>query len=176
MVYTSGMKETTEAISDKPDEPSLSGAVASLAAYLEDFEKNVLTGESLHGTTIEISTVECGPCLKTRPIPKVGTLVAVRLAKIDKTFLGVYLGDLTIDVHAMYHKVKKTLTLQPVTNPAIFVPDIDRLVWGCESWWKPLKSAEDLKEITDADIENVWYVKALKELLSKTNPTLSPRT
>ena len=167
MVYTSGMKETTEITSDKTEEPSLSKALAGLSTYLEDFEKNVLTGESLHGATIEISTVERGPCLKTRQNPMFGTLVAVRLAKSDKTFLGVYLGDLTIDVHAMYHKVKKTLTLQPVTNPAIFVPEIDRLVWGCESWWKPLKSAEDLKEITDADIESVWYVRALKELASK---------
>jgi hypothetical protein len=161
------MEETLKVAPDKLDESNLPKELAELSTYIEDFKKNVLTGESLHGATIEISTVERGPCLKTRQNPMFGTLVAVRLAKSDKTFLGIYLGDLTIDVHAMYHKVKKTLTLQPVTNPAIFVPEIDRLVWGCESWWKPLKSAEDLKEITDADIESVWYVRALKELASK---------
>lgn len=35
---------------------------------------------------------------------------------------------------------------------------------GYESWWGFIKTVEDFQEITDEDISNVWYVKALKEL------------
>lgn len=49
------------------------------------------------------------------------------------------------------------------TNPAIFVPDLNRVVWGMESWWGPIESKEKLHQITDEDISNVWYVKAAKE-------------
>jgi hypothetical protein len=47
-------------------------------------------------------------------------------------------------------------------NPAMFVPELNRIVFGCESWWKVLNNKEDFSDITDADIENVWYVKALR--------------
>lgn len=50
------------------------------------------------------------------------------------------------------------------TNPAIWVPDQNRIVWGMGSWWGIIEKEEDLKKITNQDIENVWYVKALKAL------------
>jgi hypothetical protein len=45
-----------------------------------------------------------------------------------------------------------------------YVPDLDRVVWGYESWWGVIKGPEELKEITDEDIQNVWYVKAMKQM------------
>lgn len=47
-------------------------------------------------------------------------------------------------------------------NPAIFVPELGKIIFGMESWWGRIKSEEELKDITDGDIENVWYVKMLK--------------
>jgi hypothetical protein len=38
---------------------------------------------------------------------------------------------------------------------------------GYESWWGQINSPEELKAITDVDIQNVWYVKALKEMAEK---------
>ena len=47
-------------------------------------------------------------------------------------------------------------------SPAIWVPDLKRLIFGRGSWWRVLKTPEDLRQITDADIDNVWYVQALR--------------
>lgn len=50
-------------------------------------------------------------------------------------------------------------------NPAIWVPELEKVVWGDSSWWGPIEKKEDAERlITDADIQNVWYVKALKRL------------
>jgi hypothetical protein len=49
-------------------------------------------------------------------------------------------------------------------NPAIYVPALKRLVFGAGSWWGEIKTEDDLKEITDKDINDVWYVQALKAL------------
>jgi hypothetical protein len=54
----------------------------------------------------------------------------------------------------------------------IFIPEVNEVVWGCGSWWGKIKSEDDLKTITDEDINNVWYVKALNQLEEK-NPAES---
>ena len=96
---------------------------------------------------------------------KVGSWVSIRpCSEGDKTFLGVYLGDLQNSPMASYNKNSKLLTVIPFQNPAIWVPDLNRVVWGCESWWGVIEGPEDLKKITDGDIQGVWYVRALKEL------------
>lgn len=81
----------------------------------------------------------------------------------NKTFLGIYLGDLPYQQVAAI-KNKTTLEISHGTNPAIYVPDLKKTIFGYESWWGIIKDKNSLKKITDADIENVWYVKALKEL------------
>lgn len=101
---------------------------------------------------------------------RVGCWVSVRPCAADcegKTFLGVYLGDLTFSIDHWYNLQSNVLCLSPHTNPAIFVPDLKRVVWGCESWWDVIDSPEKLRKISDADIQNVWYVRALKELMEK---------
>jgi hypothetical protein len=52
-------------------------------------------------------------------------------------------------------------------NPAIYVFETKEIVYGCESWWSPLESLDDLSDISDEDIDNVWYVKLLKEMQKK---------
>lgn len=102
---------------------------------------------------------------------KQGAFVAVRKASKDdnKTYLGVYLGYLPIQLNFTSSKAEEELTIHVKAcygNPAIWIPELNEIVYGFESWWGDLKSADDLKQITDADIENVWYVRALKELSS----------
>lgn len=162
------MDEATEVTNEKPEVSAIAQVLSSIAAKIKDLEENSLIGEALQGETIEVASVECRPCL--RQTCKVGTWVAIRPANETKTYLGVYLGDLSIDVQVIYHKVQKSLALQPLTNPAFFIPGKERLFWGQECWWKPLESPESLADITDADIQDVWYVKAFKDLSSK-DPT-----
>lgn len=98
-----------------------------------------------------------------------GRFVAVRPVESDKTHLGVYLGELPISVLAVQTERQDnvvTLRLEPgMHNPCIWVPDLNQLVYGIESWWRPLGRPEDLSDITDADITNIWYMQALEQLL-----------
>lgn len=82
-----------------------------------------------------------------------------------KTYLGIYIGELPIDNSISYNEKTKELNISFVTNPAIFVFDLNKIIYGYESWWSIIEKEEDLKEITCKDIENIWYVKALKSLL-----------
>lgn len=49
-------------------------------------------------------------------------------------------------------------------NPAIYVPELNTVIYGMESWWGSIKSEEDFKKITDQDIDNTWYVKLWKHI------------
>lgn len=80
----------------------------------------------------------------------------------SKTFLGIFLGELPFQ--SVLSVDKKVLNVHAAGNPAIYVPDLKKIIFGYESWWHVIKTPEDLATITDKDIENVWYVKALKEL------------
>jgi hypothetical protein len=83
----------------------------------------------------------------------------------NKTFLGLYLGDLPAGIRVSHNSENKELTLSYDKNPAIYVFDLKKIIFGYASWWGIIKDEADLKSITDIDIDNVWYVKALKSLL-----------
>jgi hypothetical protein len=81
-----------------------------------------------------------------------------------KTYLGLYLGELPVSNNISHNNKTKELSISFRNNPAIFVFNLNKIVYGMESWWRIIKNEEDLKQITDKDIESSWYVKALKEL------------
>lgn len=114
--------------------------------------------------------IQAGMIRLAKPIfspAKQGQFVSVRKAgEGEKTKLGLYLGDLPLGVNVGTRKDDPhTLIIQyQRTNPAIFVFDDNQIVYGAESWWGAIKSPEHLREITDGDIENVWYVQALKQI------------
>ena len=114
---------------------------------------------------ITVSSIEQKPIDYSDILYKnyVGKPVAVRLANGTKTYLGVFLGELPTNSLVSHDKENK-LTISHMMNPAMFVPELNKIVFGCESWWKCLESEEDFKEISDDDIDNIWYVKALKSL------------
>jgi hypothetical protein len=96
---------------------------------------------------------------------KPGAWVSVRPVGDDKTYLGVMVGDYcTPSLKFNRETGVLTVTKSLLGNPAMWVPDLARVVMGRESWWGEIKSADNLRRITDADIENVWYVRALKAL------------
>ncbi len=94
------------------------------------------------------------------------TWVAVRpcdAACGGKTYLGWLLGDIALSVSVSFNR--GTLTVgKSMYNPAIFVPDLGRVVFGRGSWWGAIKSPDDLRRISDADIGSVWYVRMMKDL------------
>lgn len=99
---------------------------------------------------------------------EIGDFVAVRPCADEfenKTYLGIMLGDFAISNGVRFFKETGTFEIERGHyNPMIFIPEKKTHVFGCGSWWSVIKSEEDLEQITDADIQNVWYVKAMKEL------------
>lgn len=79
-----------------------------------------------------------------------------------KTYLGIYLGDLPAGIISTFKKDTKILENSFMPNPGIFVPELKKIVYGYESWWSVIESADDFKELTYEDIENTWYVKLLR--------------
>lgn len=81
-----------------------------------------------------------------------------------KTYLGLYLGEMPVGHRISHNLDTNELNVSFSTNPGIFVFDLNKVVYGMESWWGIIDNEEDLKEISNSDIDNVWYVKVLKEL------------
>ena len=52
-------------------------------------------------------------------------------------------------------------------NPAIYIPELGVTVYGCESWWSKINTTDDFSDISDLDIQNVWYVKLIEKFLNK---------
>lgn len=90
--------------------------------------------------------------------------VAVRPIGDEKTYIGILIGEATLSVGGLYYIEEQEMFFTHTLNPVIFIPDLMRVVLGIESWWGVIRKPEDLKQITDADIQNVWYLKALKSM------------
>lgn len=89
--------------------------------------------------------------------------VEVRLCKDNKTYFGILLGDFPLYTTATFNETDKKLKIYSIANPCIILPEQNKIVFGCESWWREIKPGENISNITDIDIENTWYVKLLKE-------------
>jgi hypothetical protein len=123
---------------------------------------------------VEITNITCAKsfnfgCDSVKP----GAFVSIRPCDDPKTYLGVYVGSLIPPFNELpdvgYNiKTKELKILPPRTNPAIFVFDLKKIVWGCESWWGAIEDENDLKQISDTDIQNIWYVQVLKSLQTET--------
>lgn len=91
-----------------------------------------------------------------------GDLVAIRPSNDTKTYLGLFLGHLPLFTNAHYDETNASLSIKNIANPAILVPALKKIVFGAESWWTPIKDQEDIKQITDDDINGQWYVQLAK--------------
>lgn len=68
-----------------------------------------------------------------------------------------------ITVHEIENKPIDTSGLGH-NNPAIFVPELKKIIYGCESWWKTIRSVDEFSKISNEDINNTWYVKLLQSM------------
>lgn len=109
-----------------------------------------------------------------------GTPVKIRPCKSeygDKTYFGIHLGDFALSIRHRIDAQGDLHAAHSMHNPAIFVPELNDIIYGCESWWSEIDTPEELqKAITDEVINNVWYMKLLTQLNHPdpvTLPTLS---
>jgi hypothetical protein len=146
-------------------------ALASLVGALaKEMKENPVTIEDDFEFPMEISEIDKSKaCYSPMSLTgtKAGALVKIRPCGDEyenKTYLGIYVGEIAISTNiGLFEKTKK-LSIMFNRNPAIFVPELKKVIFGCESFWGEIKSEEELKDITDDDIENVWYIQLLKEL------------
>lgn len=96
-----------------------------------------------------------------------GTLVSVRPCDEkfnNKTFLGIYLGELPLSVLISLDEKTAELSVErSMYNPMIFIPSEKTIIMGYESFWHKIENEDELREITNDDINNVWYIKAIRE-------------
>lgn len=153
-----------------------------IGAFLSDLAKHIEESKKTIKLAFEIEfpiTVKEIVCRTDHPVRmqsdghKSGQFVAVRSVKKEhgeKTYLGILVGFVPIDVlvslkHPEGNPKEGTLAVSSrSTNPLIFIPELGESVLGAESWWEPIKDETQLRQITNEDIQNVWYVKALKQL------------
>lgn len=99
---------------------------------------------------------------------EVGDFVSIRPCDDQyggKTYLGIFLGQMATCASASYKPKTKRLEVGLcLHNAAIFVPDLNKVIFGRDSWWRKIEDENSLREITKSDIDNVWYVKALRQL------------
>lgn len=155
-----------------------------------DIIHSCLTGSTLGGGHRPIEGDECETCdrykskfieypitvngIKTEPFDysyhlsgEVGSLCKIRPCGKeyeDKTYLGLYLGELPWFISSSYKEETGILTTKAASNPAILVFDLKKIIFGCESWWQIIKDKSELSDITDEDIDNVWYMQLLKAM------------
>lgn len=71
-------------------------------------------------------------------------------------------GELPIQILSSYNPDTGILTNSTMQNPGIFVPELRKIVYGCGSWWREIKSVDELEAITNEDIENTWLYSCCK--------------
>jgi len=101
--------------------------------------------------------------LRREGVPR---LVAIRPCDSEEAYLGIYVGELPLGCTMSYHRESKILSIHhTISNPAIIVPALKKVVMGIESWWAFIETEEQLRQITDEDIENTWYVRAIRKMV-----------
>lgn len=78
----------------------------------------------------------------------------------DKTFIGFMLGDLATGIGVSASGEGEYEVYPTGHNPAIYIPEIGKIVYGRASFWGRITNENDLVAITDEAIRNTWYVKA----------------
>jgi hypothetical protein len=101
---------------------------------------------------------------------QIGKLVKIRPCAEEyngKTYLGLFLGVLPIEPTARYNSETQVLKLELVDNPAIWVLELNKIIYGYESFWGIIDDPSEIKEITTDQIANLPYMRALKELTNR---------
>lgn len=91
------------------------------------------------------------------------TPVSVKPCDDTKTYFGIYLGEFPRYTGISYNEKERKMTVTPSCNPCIFIPELNKVVFGDESWWKRIEPEEinDIKAITEDMVKGQWYMQML---------------
>lgn len=120
---------------------------------------------------ITVSSIE-NTKIKQTASSKIGKLCKIRPCAEeynDKSYVGIYIGELPISIYTTYDEKSGVLSNGTMDNPAIFVPELKKIIYGCESYWSIIDDISEFKSITDEDIDGIWYVQLLKAMKEETH-------
>lgn len=63
----------------------------------------------------------------------------------------------------------KLLFVLLLMNPVIYVFELKKIIYGCESYWSFMKDSHDFEEIMQEMINGQWYIELLKSFLPTKN-------
>lgn len=115
---------------------------------------------------LEIDGIDISP-LEGWNLKSIGQLVAVRPCSENpgnRTYLGLYLGEQPWFLSASFHRDTRRLDVSAACNPMIYVFETRRIVRGADSWWSRIQSQEDMRQISDEDIQSAWYVRLMNDI------------
>lgn len=74
------------------------------------------------------------------------------------TYVGIYLGELIDAPKVFYYSGPNKLRIDNSYTPAIFVPALNRVVWGSNVFWdRPANDKDLFREVTQNEIDSVGY-------------------
>lgn len=119
---------------------------------------------------LTIDNIDVQPIKTESWSAKTGDFVAVRPCGKEyggKTYFGIFISNLPIQSTVSFNEETRTLRVSTIDNPAMLVPELNKIIYGCGSWWHKIRSEKDLREITDGDINDTWYVKMAHQLMEQ---------
>lgn len=131
---------------------------------------------------LTIDSIDVQPIETDSWSAKTGDFVAVRPCGEEyggKTYFGIFIGDLPRQSTVSFNEETRTLRVGTLDNPAMLVPQLNKIIYGCGSWWHKIETEKELFEITDGDINDTWYVKMAHQLMEqrrKSSVTLNEGT
>ncbi|WP_373261955.1 hypothetical protein [Hungatella hathewayi] len=81
----------------------------------------------------------------------------------EKEYLGILLGEMFSCNAVSYKRKTGLLVVNPVLNPAIYVPELKKIVYGYESWWSFVQSQDEIKSISKDDVLRQFFIRILEE-------------
>ena len=93
--------------------------------------------------------------------------VKVRPCDDETTYFGIYLGEFPHFPSASFSEETGILKFSAANNPCIFIPKLNKVVFGSGCWWGEIEDINEFSEISDEDINEQWYVKMLKAEFEK---------
>lgn len=83
-----------------------------------------------------------------------GEICKLHLTNDDKVYTAVLLGELPYMTTESYNPETGKLTVTVIKNPALYVFDLKKVVYGAECWWQGLGETIKMPDISDAGQEN----------------------
>lgn len=117
-------------------------------------------------TPFEITSIEIDNDKKIIPELKLVKVRPCAKEYNNKTFVGILINYWypCSESFSINRETKKLKIRLGISNPLIYIPELNIFVRGYNSWWGEISDINNYSPITNDVIDNLWYVKMAKQL------------